>query len=237
MQKSDLSWNKTTGPNGVHMWLFSSDGFSWKGNDGHIQKKILRVSSGVRSTVCGGVGGVGMLGKVSRWECFSKFPTGGGSLQVCWQPRRSVSGSQVRIQSSTRHSARRLQRTALLAPCLSLWAHGDTGFCLRCWATAGWMLLLCASPTVLLTYFSSLLFRVWLWNLPWWIQISKTCWKISQLESFAENAFSELCSGNGLSGSCFFFFFFFSQYCCLKIQLQMFCIQKDLVQPLQSRDE
>lgn len=34
-----------------------------------------------------------------------------------------------------------------------------------------------------------------------------------------------------------FSFFFFPQYCCLKIQLQMFCIQKDLVQPLQSRDE
>lgn len=72
-----------------------------------------------------------------------------------------------------------------------------------------WRLLLCASPTVLLTCFNSLLFRVWLWNLLWWIQISKTCWKISQWESFAWNAFSELCSRNGLSGSFFFLFFLF----------------------------
>lgn len=65
----------------------------------------------------------------------------------------------------------------------------------------------CTSPTVLLTSSNSLLFRVRLWNVPWWIQISKTCWKVSQLESFAGNAFSELCSGNGLSGSFSFLFF------------------------------
>lgn len=195
------------------MWLFSSDGFSCKGNDGHIQKNILRVSFGVGSRSgewvqvlllvnCGDDGQrvrLRMLFQVSYW--WRLLPGVLAAEEECeWQP-----GADTEQQPG--HSAQCLWRTTLLIPSLSLWAHSDTGLCSRCWATAGWMLLLCTSPTVLLTYFNSLLFRVWLWNLPRWIQISKTCWKISQLESFAGKAFSDLCSGNGLSGSFSFFFF------------------------------
>lgn len=35
------------------------------------------------------------------------------------------------------HSAQSPRWAALSVPCLSLWAHRDAGFCLRCWATAG----------------------------------------------------------------------------------------------------
>lgn len=187
-----------------------------------------------------GVGSGALTGKLQgRWAtCHVENAFPSFLLVKALLPRSAGSWGGVWVAgrcSPEQHPGHSLWWAALSVACLSLWAHRDVGFCLRCWATAGGCscvpLPQCCWP-VLIPCSSEYDFEIC-------CDESKLVRPAGRFHSWSP--LQEMLSLNYAQGTdfqvAFLSLLFLPQYCCLKIQLQMFCIEKDLVQLLQSRDE